>query len=454
MFLAITIACGGGGGGGGSLFSDDINSTNGTNGGGSSGSSSGSSNGSSSGSSGGGSGSNGSGSIIGWGGGIDTEEDEEETILIGQIPELDVTSIKLIIYVNGQPYEINNITSTTTVAVLPKTKVGDAVSGDVYITLASEEVRATTIVPFTAGLDNPLVFKIPYKYTIADSRLPASITGTYYASEGINLEGYTDIGVDYWTYTTSSGETIVNTGTYISDVRGDITITPVLKDEYTVTFYSYSGDNTDEKVYSGYCVEEPETQTREGYQFRGWFTDDEYSEEFDFEEPITEDITLYPKWVIPLSGGGSDKEFSNKDIGTEPIYIEMNGYKCTSGPSNSTITLKNDTGKTMYVYLDIIGENWSIAGNHGGLKLTGTGGVIYVILCSSSSGSLKLGFQSPGASVIQVEGVTTSFSVKSGSTISNMTINTGTYGNFDSFIDNAKSTNTPGAYASFSISAN
>ena len=43
-------------------------------------------------------------------------------------------------------------------------------------------------------------------------------------------------------------------------------------------------------------VAEPEP-VRDGYSFDGWYTDDQYSSLFDFDDPVTEDITLYAKWT-------------------------------------------------------------------------------------------------------------------------------------------------------------
>ena len=37
--------------------------------------------------------------------------------------------------------------------------------------------------------------------------------------------------------------------------------------------------------------------TKEGYEFKGWFTEDTFENEFNFETPITANITLYAKFV-------------------------------------------------------------------------------------------------------------------------------------------------------------
>ncbi len=43
-------------------------------------------------------------------------------------------------------------------------------------------------------------------------------------------------------------------------------------------------------------VDEP-VPLRDGYSFDGWYTDNQYGSLFDFDDPVTGDITLYAKWT-------------------------------------------------------------------------------------------------------------------------------------------------------------
>ena len=67
-----------------------------------------------------------------------------------------------------------------------------------------------------------------------------------------------------------------------------------LKNEVNVTF-NYGYDNVKEivRVLIGNVLNEPVEPTREGYNFFGWYLDDE---PFDFNSEINDDITLYAKW--------------------------------------------------------------------------------------------------------------------------------------------------------------
>lgn len=47
----------------------------------------------------------------------------------------------------------------------------------------------------------------------------------------------------------------------------------------------------------GEKAEQPETPVRSGYVFDGWFSTDDFSDEFDFETVLDEDVVLYAKWI-------------------------------------------------------------------------------------------------------------------------------------------------------------
>ena len=66
---------------------------------------------------------------------------------------------------------------------------------------------------------------------------------------------------------------------------------------YTVTFYGHS-NNVYKNVDAGKTVSPPENPpVWEGHTILGWYTEWSCINAFDFSTPITENITLYPKWV-------------------------------------------------------------------------------------------------------------------------------------------------------------
>ena len=69
-------------------------------------------------------------------------------------------------------------------------------------------------------------------------------------------------------------------------------------DEYTVTFIEAGGDAVeDQKVIGGQKAVNV-TPNRTGYIFKGWYTESSIKNLFDFNTPITSNITLYAGWNI------------------------------------------------------------------------------------------------------------------------------------------------------------
>ncbi len=67
---------------------------------------------------------------------------------------------------------------------------------------------------------------------------------------------------------------------------------------YTVTFDTDGGSEVaSQSVEEGSKATKPADPTRDGYTFKGWFTNKNYDTEFDFENtPITSKTTIYAKW--------------------------------------------------------------------------------------------------------------------------------------------------------------
>ncbi len=94
---------------------------------------------------------------------------------------------------------------------------------------------------------------------------------------------------------------------------------------HTVTFNSNGGTEIAPKeVVNGLKIKAPSTPTKDKYVFRGWYKDDAFNTKFDFNTPITSNITLYAKWEaantideIRLTG---DYEYGNVPAGTLPAF--------------------------------------------------------------------------------------------------------------------------------------
>lgn len=109
----------------------------------------------------------------------------------------------------------------------------------------------------------------------------------------------------------------------------DYTIT-IYASAHDVTFkYGYERDDDKQLVENGSKAVKPDDPTRKGYVFLGWYNG---NEKFDFDTPITADLTLTARWMegykaefyllkhvneIPLENGSTQypaKDYSAKDL--------------------------------------------------------------------------------------------------------------------------------------------
>ena len=82
----------------------------------------------------------------------------------------------------------------------------------------------------------------------------------------------------------------------------------ITKRTFKVTFDSMSGSAVEPvTALYGTLVQKPSDPTRTGYVFVGWFKQADLSEEWDFSsDTLTENITLYAKWVSESDASGCD----------------------------------------------------------------------------------------------------------------------------------------------------
>lgn len=83
-----------------------------------------------------------------------------------------------------------------------------------------------------------------------------------------------------------------------------------------VTFNTNDGSNVDNQyVLPNRKASKPSDPTKEDNIFKGWYTDPELTNEFDFDSEITGDITLYAKWQFDYKIlEGKDQTFADKDL--------------------------------------------------------------------------------------------------------------------------------------------
>ena len=156
-----------------------------------------------------------------------------------------------------------------------------------------------TTVTYTVSFDMDGVGSAPSSQTVKHG-------GTVTKPSNPSAEGYTFNG---W----YSNNDLTEAYDFSLSVTSDITLyagwTHIA---YTVTF-----DTDDmctvpaaQTVYHGDTATPPSLPSVEGYTFAGWCTDNDLTEPYDFDQPVTEDITLYADW----------------DINTYTVTFDANGH--------------------------------------------------------------------------------------------------------------------------------
>ena len=117
-----------------------------------------------------------------------------------------------------------------------------------------------------------------------------------------------------------------------SAVETDLNLYAKWKDGYRVVFQTaYGTAPAEQKVALNGKATKPADPTATGYIFKGWYTSQLYTAEFDFNTPITADTTLYAKWNETYT-----VTFNVGNHGTAPTAQTVeNGGKATK-PENPT----------------------------------------------------------------------------------------------------------------------
>lgn len=116
-------------------------------------------------------------------------------------------------------------------------------------------------------------------------------------------------------------------------------------ESFTITFNSMGGSSvTSQTVKKGNKATKPIDPTRSGYTFAGWYKEEAYTNEFNFETTtITYDRTLYAKWTQNSSGGGESTTqytvtFDANGHGTAPAAQTISKGGIVTKPTDPSAT--------------------------------------------------------------------------------------------------------------------
>ncbi len=137
---------------------------------------------------------------------------------------------------------------------------------------------------------------------------------------------------------------------------------------YTITFHTDGGTAIkNQTINENGKVVQPENPTKKGYQFLGWYEDEEFKIEFNFQKDVLKDLTLYAKWQIETyqvtfeSNGGSavknqsilyHHEAERPESPTKEGYIFVGWYK------DAALTKEFDFINTMIVKDIVLYAKW------------------------------------------------------------------------------------------------
>ena len=135
-------------------------------------------------------------------------------------------------------------------------------------------------------------------------------------------------------------------GAYVTVDLGKAIGTPVV---YTITFNSNDGTSVaPQNVNAGEKLKEPTpAPTKVGFTFDGWYEDSTFSKKFNFDTPITDNMTLYAKWTenkytLTFDANGGSGTMTPKADLTGEYTLPANGFTAPSGKQFKGWSLTTD----------------------------------------------------------------------------------------------------------------
>lgn len=199
----------------------------------------------------------------------------------------------------------------------------------------------TVYIKYTSGTTYSVVFQLTEGYrdilctqNIASggtaARLQDPDTGTYsYWSDSSCTEPYT------------FGPVRATTSVFVS-----LTV----KDSYTVSFETNGGSSVaSQTVYDGGRVKQPSDPARDGYTFKGWYSDSKLTTLYDFTTMVSGSFTLYAGWTE--DGSGTVPGDDGKDAFT--VTFETGGGSTVASqrvPSGGLVTRTADPTRSGYSF--------------------------------------------------------------------------------------------------------
>ncbi|TCN22570.1 InlB B-repeat-containing protein [Mesobacillus foraminis] len=227
-----------------------------------------------------------------------------------------------------------------TAAFMPKSTITVSVTGSTL------RVQASTLSEKT-----PLQTQqnLPNSVDISWTDETGALGDNLFGGFGIRINNSGNSSYDY----AGSGMTTNNT-VMLHNVRVDASERST-KNDNIVTFDTNGGSEIASLVVAeGGKIEQPEDPTKAGFMFDGWFSDAKLETPWNFDMPVTTDMTLYAKW---------------KEIVVLKATPSASVEKLSGNKNNLTIKISEELsdGNT-----NVISETFSISNNAAGTYKVGT----------------------------------------------------------------------------------
>ena len=270
--------------------------------------------------------------------------------------------------------EVRPVATTQTVGVNYWDIVNNEQAGEGEVTVAAD----------ATNVNSSALTDIPEGYELVNVGDFAITDGWIYVEvRPVDAETKT-VGLNYWdvvnnqqvaegSVTVAADATMVNTSTF-KDIpagyelvwEGDLQINdgwvwvevrpveaPPVEKTFTVTFDSNGGSAVaSQTVKEGEKAAKPANPTRDGYTFEGWFADEALKTAYDFNTPVTSDITLYADWDRRSSGGGGGGGSSSTKKYIITVTCGEGGEITPDGGSDNEVEVRKGNDQTFRISAD------------------------------------------------------------------------------------------------------
>ena len=258
-----------------------------------------------------------------------TAENTVQNVVVYDLNSNDVTS----------NYEINHIPGTLAVTPVTLTVEGKTVSK-----YKNDSVKESELYNISGVLNGEELSLDNMSFVITDSN-GETVTGLneFTAKTGtytivITFNGFTGNGSENYT---ASGS-ITSNITVSSRPSGGGGGGGSVSSNCVVSFDTNGGEKIESvTVVKNQTLKAPQEPTKEGYIFDGWYTDKEFTTEYDFSSKVTKSFTLYAKWTENKTDDNND---DNQPVSDNPFddvepddwYYDDVSYAVENGLFNGT----------------------------------------------------------------------------------------------------------------------